>query len=139
MQSRFKKVVLTLAALVSLGSASVSACTCPHRDKVTTELHSCHGHLEMPAMDGDGMGSDEATSRVDPDSHCSCVDTVSRTFAKSERTSIEHRGAVLAPVVNVPIAHAVVALAGPRIDFERPFYLTDSFYNLSPKRGPPVL
>jgi hypothetical protein len=85
------------------------------------------------------MDSNESANRLAPHTNCICADTTPRIFAKSERPPLQPNVAVLVHVADSQFASVVLVIAQTRIDFERPFYLTDSFYNLSPKRGPPVL
>jgi hypothetical protein len=140
MHGRLKMIFLSVLATLSLGMASVSACPCSHHVGANRTAVSCHGHTDMPDMDGGHERPRADTGDcIDNDGDCICAETASRTFARSFTPHLQQFVAVHTPVVVEIAQPTTVRVVTPRIDFERPFYLTDSFYNLSPKRGPPVL
>jgi hypothetical protein len=104
------------------------------------EASSCLGHPGAPGMDmvGDGVSQADSTACIENGADCICAENASRSFAKSVRPHLQTFAAVLTSATKVAARVATVRVLSPRTNFERPFYLTDSFYNLSPKRGPPV-
>jgi hypothetical protein len=91
----------------------------------------------MPDM-GESHVADSA-ERVKNDSGCICGQASSSLYAKSDRPQVDHQIVGFAPAAITPVLANYPRLTVPLPNRERPFYLTDSFYNLSPQRGPPVL
>lgn len=73
------------------------------------------------------------------DEDCVCATATPRAIAKADPLQFHKSLAVSTAAPDTKLAAAIVPAVAPRIDFEPPFYLTDSFHDLSPKRGPPVL
>jgi hypothetical protein len=75
---------------------------------------------------------------VGNEADCICAQTGSRVVAKAERPHVSQNAAVLTVTAETTLTPSTPLIVATRVEFERPFYLTDSFYNLSPKRGPPL-
>ncbi len=72
------------------------------------------------------------------DTDCVCAETSAKVLAKSETIKLNKyilRISTKLPKQLVAVRQQDTA----RVDFVKPFYLSDSFYDLAPKRGPPVL
>lgn len=141
--ARLKQLGLAFCLLVSLFVSSVSACTCSHHpEKVETETSSCHEHSEAAntePTEHHSSDSNESALSVVPADECCCIEPAPRVFAKSETVKVEKQSAAL-PQSSLDKAALIAEIVLVKsIDFETPFYLTDSFYNLSPGRAPPVL
>ena len=72
------------------------------------------------------------------DADCICEVAASKAVAKSEAIKFNKHIAAVS-VEKVVVTAVFHPLETARIDFIKPFYLSDSFYNLAPKRGPPIL
>ena len=139
LNKRLQPFAIGLLTMLSLFVSSASACTCSHQEtKGTPEATSHHHHdLEENAESHDSYVEDANTCSA---SHadCICEVTTSKVIAKSE--GIKLRKHATAVFIKTPLPIAVASLAKTtRAEFAKPFYLSDSFYNLAPKRGPPTI
>ena len=140
---RLKQFGLALSLLVSLFVSSISACTCSHHpEKVETNASSCHEHSEAAETEQTkhhSSDSKESAQSVVPADECCCIEPAPKVYAKSETVKIEKQSAAISQTLLPEIALAPKLILIKTVNFETPFYLTDSFYNLSPGRDPPVL
>jgi hypothetical protein len=140
---RMKLISFALACVLSLVFSSFAAGICSH-GLAARAGSSCHkaeaqksddGMSGMPGMDGSNETADTCIS----DSGCCCVDRGAVKFAARAKSLIVQNEAAeifkLAPEELV----AVSKNSEPATVFSRPLYLTDSFHNLAPVRGPPSL
>lgn len=125
-----KQIAVGLLIVLSLFVSSVAACVCSHHtEKAETEVSSCHGNSETTSV--------EKVSELDSNDECFCIQPAPRVFSKSEKIKFEKQAAVL-PVSHTEIQTISPIAADASVYFEKPFYLSDSFYNLKSPRAPPV-
>ena len=136
---RLKQFAVSLLAILSLFASSVSACACSHhQEKQETETASCHEHSAetKPEQILDDNSSEIVKANVS-EAGCVCFQTAPKVVVKSENVKVEKHAATIPSVLPVEIVF-VVQTVSARIYFSKPLYLSDSFYNLSPGRAPPV-
>ena len=133
MKKRTKQIAVGLFVILSLFVSSVSACVCSHHaEKIETESVSCHEHAEPQPE------SAEKGTKLNPSAECGCILPAPRVFSKSETIKIEKQAAAL-PFSMPEIKLISAVLPAENHYFEKPFYLSDSFYNLKSPRAPPAL
>lgn len=137
---RLKQFGVALCLLVSLFVSSVSACTCSHHpEKVEPKVSSCHQHSETATTEQHhNSDSKEKAQSLVPQDGCCCIEPTPRVIAKAENIRIEKQKLAALSFLPVEIAFAP-QLNSVKSEFTRKFYLTDSFYNLTPGRAPPSL
>lgn len=129
-----KQIAVGLLIVLSLLVSSVAACVCSHHaEKIETEVSSCHGNSETVQE----TTSVEKVSELDSNDECFCIQPAPRIFSKSETLKIEKPAAIL-PVSHIEIQTISTIVSDASIYFEKPFYLSDSFYNLKSPRAPPA-
>ena len=129
-----KQIAIGLFVILSLFVSSVAACVCSHHtEKVETESVSCHQQAEAEPETAPAAKSAEYGSSDE----CSCMLPAPRAFSKSETLKIEKQSAAL-PFSRTEIKPVAAVLPAESHYFEKPFYLSDSFYNLKSPRAPPV-
>jgi len=129
-----KQIAVGLLIVLSLFVSSVSACVCSHHaPKVETEVSSCHGHSETNKKNASG----ENVSDLNSNDECFCIQPAPRVFSKSETIKFEKQTAVL-PFSEIEFKAVSQIVSDANIYFEKPFYLSDSFYNLKSPRAPPA-
>jgi hypothetical protein len=138
--ARIKQFGLAVCLLISLFASSISACTCSHHpENFETEVSSGHEHSETAQTERrhEAESNENAQSLV-PQDECCCIEPSPKISAKSETLKIEKQSLAV-----LPVSIAQTALAAQTVSFKSefaaPFYLTDSFYNLTPGRAPPTL
>ncbi len=147
--TRLRQLSLAFCLLVSLFVSSVSACACSHHpenvETVKAESSSCHQHSEketerdvVKAEQQQDIISDENAQSIVPIDECCCIQAFPRIVAKSETIKIEKQALSILPFSTIE-PHFVLQIVTVESDFITPFYLTDSFYNLTPGRAPPIL
>jgi len=129
-----KQIAVGFLIVLSLFVSSVSACVCSHHtEKAETEVSSCHEHSETaPAAN-----SLENGFQLDSNDECFCAQPAPRVFSKSETIKFEKQAVVLS-LSPVEIKAVLQIVADSGVYFEKPFYLSDSFYNLKSPRAPPA-
>ncbi len=138
---RVKQFAIGLLAMLSLFTASVSACTCSHHEAVAKpEVSSCHHHSEMSEMaESDDSQAENTSTCLSSDEDCVCAENTKNIVAKFEAIKLKKHAAsansldVRASVKVLPANKTI------EIGLVKPSYLSDPFYNLAPKRGPPVI
>ena len=136
-----KRFAISLLVLLSIFASSVSACACSHhREKPETDSASCHEHsAEAKAGEDNGDGNlPETINSIASEAGCICLQLAPKAVVKSENIKVEKHFAALAAVKPVEIVFTET-IVSVKIDFSKPQYLSDSFYNLSPGRAPPAL
>jgi hypothetical protein len=129
-----KQIAVGFLIVLSLLVSSVAACVCSHHaEKVETLNSSCHAHSQAKQE----TASPEKVSRLDSNDDCHCIQPAPRAFSKSETIKFAKQTAVL-PVSQVEIKAVSQIISGARVYFEKPFYLSDSFYNQKSPRAPPA-
>jgi len=129
-------IAIGLPIALSLFVSSVAACICSHHTPTTPkrEFSACHGHSETKQRDDSG----EKSAKLDANDDCNCLQPTPRVFSKSETIKIEKQ-AVALPVSGVEFTAVCAVSTFENAYYEKPFYLSDSFYNLKSPRAPPVL
>jgi hypothetical protein len=131
-----KHFAIGFLIVLSLFVSSVSACACSHHaSKAAAQTESCHEHSgkkQSPEVD-----STRELRQLDGGSECFCAESAPRLFSKSETIKIEKQTAAL-PFLRVEIETVSTAISVVNVYFEKPFYLSDSFYNLKSPRAPPT-
>jgi hypothetical protein len=119
--------------ILSFFVSSVSACVCSahHTENLETEMPSCHEHSEKVQK-----AEPDSAEQLDANDECCCVQSGPRVFSKSETLKIEKQSVVL-PLSRVDFKTVSPVVLPKGVYFEKPFYLSDSFYNLKSPRAPP--
>ena len=137
MGKRLEKVLLAVLAIFSLGTASVPACACNHHLQTSCHRPSCYDDTEMSEM------ADSKTATTGDDlslgSECICMITADRGIVKSESVKLKKMVSAVTVAAQTVTSRNVSFTDEPRLVFEKPSYLTNSFYDLAPNRGPPIL
>jgi hypothetical protein len=134
-----KQFAISLLALLSLFASAVSACTCAHHQaKRETDLPACHAHPAAKTEIGqnDAAGSPETIETAISGVECFCLQPAPKVASKAETVKFKKYMAAISPLTSPEIVF-VPQIAAVRINFTKPLYLSDSFYNLSPGRAPP--
>jgi len=127
-----KQIAVGFLIILSLFVSSVAACVCSHHaEKVETQTASCHQHSETKTA------SVENVSQINSSQECNCIEPAPRVFAKSETLKIEKQTAAL-PFSSAEFKTVSTVLPAKEVFFEKPFYLSDSFYNIKSPRAPPA-
>ncbi len=151
---RLKQMTFSLCIVLSLFASSIAACVC--RDSAMTENHCVPPHSHESKAENHSHEADDShheaaqetphetvsTSNFSVDvsfEECCCASSAPRVFAKSETVKIEKQTADYQPNAPPEIKVFVSAENVETIDFAKPFYLSDSFYNLKSPRAPPRL
>ena len=139
---RLKQIGLSLCVVLSLLISSVAACACSHHQEFEIVKTSCHEHSEM-TMTMDVPPQTEQAEAIQntftENLNCSCVQSAPKVFSKSELAKIEKQAAKNAPVIEIEFQTIQSIAKSAKADFSKPFYLSDSFYNLKSPRAPPRL
>ena len=137
---KFKQCAISLLALLSLFASTISACACSHhQEKTQTDSRSCHEHSTETKANQNGDDNLLKTIKVIvSETGCICLQPAPKAVAKSENVKVEKHIAGLPAVKPIEIAKTQ-QIVSAKIDFSKPTYLSDSFYNLSPGRAPPSL
>ena len=138
--AKLKQYILSILAGLSLFASSVSACACSHhQEKSETEISSCHEHsTETKAAKNHAEEFSETIQTVVSESECVCFQIAPKIVAKSENIKVEKQVAAIPAIKPIEIIFVRQNISA-QIDFAKPPYLSDSFYNLSPGRAPPFL
>jgi hypothetical protein len=138
---RLKQCAVSLLIVLSLFVSSVSACTCPHETQ-TTELSHCqppqHSHGAQAESHHNETIPESVSVLVSPNQCCG-IQSTPRASAVTKNIQVEKQALAtsLAPTIEfISISHIAPIKT---IGFVTPFYLSDSFHNLTPGRAPPRL
>ena len=132
-----KQIAVGFLVILSLFASSVAACVCSHHaEKAETVAASCHQHSEAKP-ETDSFENVETARKFNASDECGCASPAPRVFSKSETIKIEKQAAAL-PFSPVEIKAVSTVLSAGNVYFEKPFYLSDSFYNLKSPRAPPA-
>lgn len=131
--TRFAQFGIALCLVLSLLAAAVSACACLHHQPVKpVEEHSCHSEASEKAEADSSPLDIRSISGIG----CSCFEIVPKLSVKSENPKLKKHALTNSPERRANIAF-VSHIDGSVKTFAKPLYLSDSFYNTSPSRGPP--
>jgi hypothetical protein len=133
-KKKLKQIAIAVLIVLSLLVSSVSACVCSHHvEKTAFKTASCHEHSEKKQE----ANSSENVKNFDSNDECSCVQPAPGIFSKSETIKIEKQTSAL-PFSKIEIKRVLTVIFAKNTYFEKPFYLSDSFYNLKSPRAPPA-
>lgn len=147
---KLKQFGLVLCCLVSLFMPSIAAaCACRHETACAAHCRSKHQSLqerscEHPQHHDDNAGtvadSSESFQTVITQPDCCCASSSTpRVFAKTDTVKIEKQIALSIKPARIEFETTPQIVSVKTVVFEVPFYLSDSFYNISPGRAPPRL
>ncbi|MBA2621001.1 MAG: hypothetical protein H0U87_07360 [Acidobacteria bacterium] len=140
---RLKQFACGFFVVLSLLASTVSAaCICSTHAIKTNEDAHCRRHEEQyTARPHSHQSAAENTSvSFSETDECCCVQSAPRAFAKSESLKIEKQSAASLSFSLIKFACGVSQNVSVKtVDFTTPFYLSDSFHNLTPGRVPPRL
>lgn len=143
---RLKQFGISFLIVLSLLVSSISACACTHhhpekaeQEKVETEIVSCHGtsHEAKPENHHQTVETPETVQTSISERECCVIQPAPQAVSKSENFKLEKQQPALLPKSAIEIKAVPQLVSVKTIEFEAPFYLSDSFYNISPSRGPP--
>ena len=151
-KAKLKQKGLAIYLVVSLFVSAVSAGTCLHHPQLIetiAETFSHHQHSEEAHEHNsnehhensdhhESADSSETARSVVPSDECCCIEPARKIVAKIENLKIEKQSLALLPASQVVVAFVPQKFT-IKSEFIAPFYLTDSFYNISPGRAPPIL
>ena len=150
---RLKQYAASLLIVLSLFVSSIAACCCAHhQEKTKIETASCHSEThETKAEKHQAADSDEIKGKTKSETNsetnqtgelnvpCKCsVKSAPKVFVKNENVKIEKQSLTTAGL-KLPEAEFSSSIIAFESVFVAPFYLSDSFYNLTPGRAPPRL
>lgn len=131
--TRLAQLGIAFCLALSLLASAVSACAClHHQQNKAAAQHSCHQDASENADAETSSQNIIAISGVD----CSCFEVIPKLSAKSENPKLKKHAAANSSEPPVEIS-CVLLTAAASSAFAKPLYLSDSFYNISPSRGPP--
>ena len=128
---RLHRLGLAVGLVLCLFASSASACACRHHQKAEAlpQEPSCHAHAKKKSQ------QKTADASLD-DSPCICFDNSSKLSAKSGSTKLKNQPAI-ATVAMADVAFDTGISDKALSEYAKPFFLSDSFYNISPGRAPP--
>jgi hypothetical protein len=143
---KFKQFSLTIGCIFTLFASSFAACVCcsHHEEQIQTEASSSHHHSEDHETSFENIGKtdpvNESATRIVSEQECRCLQpTTLKTGAKSETVKLKTHLAALPEKTAPETIVSLPKMISVKVNFAKPLYLSDSFYNLAPGRAPPVL
>lgn len=137
---RLKQFALSFTVVLSLFASSFAAvCTCSSHEQDAAESSHCQQEVkEVSAHRHSHENSVETVSASFSETDdCCCVQSAPRAFAKTESVKIEKQTAAVSHVAPVEFKSISQRASIKTVAFAAPFYLSDSFHNLTPGRAPP--
>lgn len=151
---RLKQFAASFLIVLSLFASSISAaCSCSHEMKdgehcqnsveTKNEPHAAHRYLHetqnASAHCHDNKTDSAKIASISEGECCCLAQPAPRAVAKTENVKIEKQQAAIlsATKIEFVLIHQIVSIETAR--FAAPFYLSDSFHNLTPGRAPPRL
>jgi hypothetical protein len=133
--------LISMGAIASLLTVSVSACTCLHQHDETDIAHSAYNshedHHDIGTTEDEDSQFQTTCDSVDENDNCTCEITAAKLVVRAERIKLDqHSAVIVAGSLLTPVTFSEASPSHP-IHFAKPEYLSDSFYDLAPKRGPP--
>ncbi|MDQ4120658.1 MAG: hypothetical protein M3209_04330 [Acidobacteriota bacterium] len=152
---KIKQISLVLCCIFSLFVSSVLACYCAHSEfaqqkeqdcaqqptanEEKAENHSADHHSHSASRESRHETSSETgINHVDHQDAC-CIQYAPKIYAKSKGIAIQKQSALLLTLALVELKLVSQVASVETIQFAAPFYLSNSFYNLTPGRAPPRL
>ena len=139
---RLKQFSFSFLAVLSLFVSSISACCCAHhQEKAETEVPACHQQTNETKAENHHDNASSEVDRTDVlNTVCECFrQSAPEVYAKSENVKIEKQAAAQTPYVSFQIDSITRIISVELNDYSKPFYLSDSFYNIKSPRAPPRL
>ena len=142
---KFEKIAASILIVFSLFVSSVAACCCDHHEeKAEIETASCHAQTAEAKTETKAANHHEITDSNDAaqfiaiNAKCECsAFSAPKVYAKNENVKVEKQ-ALTSETIKLPEAEFAASIIAFESDFAAPFYLSDSFYNISPGRAPPA-
>lgn len=132
-----KQIFLAVCLLTSLFVGTVSACVCSHHasepEKLETETPSCH----YQAKEKEAQEAEIQADYFESGENCVCAAISQRTATKSEAIKFKKLAAAITPNALFTVVTQEQPIVTSLAFVSKPFFLSDSFYNIAPKRGPP--
>jgi hypothetical protein len=154
-KQKLKQFGLILCCIFSLLVSSVSACTCDHGSspaktsehcqpqshshEIKADLSHAHDKSSAPNHHDDDLAKTDAISLSLSQPECCCIKPAPKVYAKSETVKAEKQVAGIHSATRIELDLTLQIVSVKTIELIRPFYLSDSFYNVSPGRAPPRL
>lgn len=132
-----KQIFIAVYLMASLFVGSAAACACSHHasepEKSEAGSSSCHSHQKNTEV----QQADTDADCFENGDGCICAANAQRMAAKSEAIKLKKHLTTIAqqPATEIVTRELLIATSTSYVLNE--FYLSDSFYNLAPKRGPP--
>jgi hypothetical protein len=154
--TRLKQFVASFLVVLSLLVSSVSACTCTHNSPQAETSEHCqpeppqhshesntdshHSHNESASgHQHDEQAKINFASLSFSETECCCISPAPKVFTKSEKVKTEKQASRLLSKTEIEVRLTPQIVSVKTVEFTRPFYLSDSFHNLTPGRAPPSL
>lgn len=151
--SKVNKYVSSVLLMLSLCASSIAACICAHEaTHQTPKSEHCHSssakirQAENPHHPHEASvaenhhdetaEADNALSSINA-GDCCCIKPAPKTAAKFENYKVESPAAVQPAEKSFEITRKWQVLTIKIVHRAAPFYLSASFYNISPGRAPP--
>ena len=139
---RLKQCAVSLLVVLSLFVSSVSACTCSHEPQAS-ELSHCH---PQPQHSHDAQSdshhnetTQESVSVLVSPNQCCGIQSAPRVSAVTKNVQVEKQALTTSPSPAIEFVSISYIASVKTVGFVTPFYLSDSFHNLTPGRAPPRL
>ena len=139
---RLKQFTVSLLVVLSLFVSSVSACTCSHEPE-TSEISHCqpppqHSHDAQAESHHDENLPESVSVLVSPNQCCG-IQSTPRASAVTKNNKIDKQALIVSPSPPIEFVSVSQIVSIKTVGFVTPFYLSDSFHNLTPGRAPPRL
>ena len=139
---KIERFAASILIVFSLFVSTIAACCCDHyEEKAAVEVPSCHAQTAETKTENhhERKDSNETAQFNSIDANCECLAfSAPKVYAKNENVKAEKQ-ALTSETVKLPEAEFAASIAAFESVFAAPFYLSDSFYNISPGRAPPRL
>lgn len=143
---KLKRFSLVLCVMLSLLASPVAACACSHHETAavvdeavesSTSCHSSPSAEETKSETARQTQSDEINQSDFSSGDCFCIESAApEFFSKSETVKVEKQ--IIAFIATPQFVKIQAIKIVSASNFTPPFYLSDSFYNLTPGRAPPA-
>ena len=142
---KIERFAASILIVFSLFVSTIAACCCDHHEeKAAIETASCHAQTpetkaETKAANYHAAKDSNDAAQFDAvNAKCECTAFAApKVYAKNENVKVEKQ-ALTSETIKLPEAEFAASIIAFESDFAAPFYLSDSFYNISPGRAPPA-
>lgn len=132
---KLRQFGLVLCCLVSLFITSAQAAAIVCLDRETTQTAEESDKYDQ----SDRAVLSEFHFAELTEGECCCVQSAPKVFAKPETIKLEKQAALVSRISPPELLSSVEEYFSPETVFLKPFYLSNSFYKLTPGRAPPRL